>query len=171
MIASPSPPIARMQPKAGSSAPIEVSRATRADLDVLAPLFDAYRMFYRQPSELEGARAFLKDRLDRKESVILLARDAAEGHALGFVQLYPLFSSVAMRRIWVLNDLFVVFDARKRGVARALMDAARELGRANGALRLVLETGEDNRPAQALYETLGYRCEAGTRHYWLPLEA
>lgn len=156
--------------KTGHPSSITISRATLADLDALTSLFDAYRVFYRQSSDPDGARAFLHARLERNESEIFLARDAADDQALGFTQLYPLLSSVSMRRIWVLNDLFVMPEARKHGVARALMAAARELGRATEATRLILETAEDNRSAQALYESLGYRGEAGVQHYLLQLD-
>lgn len=151
-----------------SSAAITATRATLDDADALAPLFDAYRVFYGRASDRALARAFLRERLQRDESVIFIARDPA-GEALGFTQLYPSFSSVSARRIWVLNDLFVSPAARHRGVARMLMECARAFAADTGALRLVLETAEDNRPAQALYESLGYVRESGTRHYALEL--
>lgn len=144
------------------------SRATLDDLDALATLFDGYRVFYRQPSDPALARAFIEERLRLDESVIFIARDGSK-EALGFTQLYPMFSSVAARRIWVLNDLFVASGARKRGVARALMDRARDFATEKGALRLILETAEDNHAAQALYESLGYLRESGERHYSLEL--
>lgn len=144
-------------------------RATLADLDELAGLFDAYRVFYRQASDRPLAHAFLQQRLQGDESVIFIARDTATGEALGFTQLYPSFSSVSGRRIWVLNDLFVALGARQRGVARALMNRARDFATEAGALRLILETAEDNAPAQALYESLGYVRETGERHYALVL--
>jgi ribosomal protein S18 acetylase RimI-like enzyme len=144
------------------------SRATLDDLDALATLFDGYRVFYRQPSDPALARAFIEERLRLDESVIFIARDGSK-EALGFTQLYPMFSSVAARRIWVLNDLFVASGARKRGVARALMDRARDFATEKGALRLILETAEDNHAAQALYESLGYVRESGERHYSLEL--
>jgi ribosomal protein S18 acetylase RimI-like enzyme len=144
------------------------SRATLDDLDALATLFDGYRVFYRQPSDPALARAFIEERLRLDESVIFIARDGSK-EALGFTQLYPMFSSVAARRIWVLNDLFVASGARKRGVARALMDRARDFDTEKGALRLILETAEDNHAAQALYESLGYVRESGERHYSLEL--
>jgi ribosomal protein S18 acetylase RimI-like enzyme len=150
------------------SASLVTSRATLDDLDALTPLFDAYRVFYGRPSDRGLARAFLQARLQRDESVIFIARDAT-CEALGFTQLYPSFSSVSAQRIWVLNDLFVTAVARHRGVARALMECARAFALQTGALRLVLETAEDNRPAQALYESLGYVRESGTRHYSLAL--
>ena len=151
-----------------SSASLVTSRATLDDLDALAPLFDGYRVFYGQTPDRALARTFLQQRLQHGESVIFIARDAT-GAALGFTQLYPLFSSVSARRIWVLNDLFVAAAARHRGVARALMERARAFALQSGALRLVLETAEGNHPAQALYEWLGYTRESGTRHYSLDL--
>jgi ribosomal protein S18 acetylase RimI-like enzyme len=144
------------------------SRATLDDLDALTRLFDGYRVFYGRDSDPGVARAFLQERLQHDESVIFIARDAT-GEACGFTQLYPLFSSVSAQRIWLLNDLFVAAAARHAGVGHALMERARAFAKETGALRLVLETAEDNHPAQALYEWLGYVREAGTRHYSLEL--
>lgn len=154
---------------APQQAPAVPSRATLDDLDALATLFDGYRVFYGQRSDPALARAFIEERLRRDESVIFIARDGANREALGFTQLYPMFSSVSARRIWVLNDLFVAPAARKRGVARTLMDCARDFATEAGALRLILETAEDNHAAQALYESLGYVLESGERHYSLEL--
>jgi ribosomal protein S18 acetylase RimI-like enzyme len=149
--------------------PISTSRATLEDLDALTTLFDGYRVFYEQASDPERARAFIAERLRRGESVIFIAHDEGAREALGFTQLYPMFSSVSARRIWVLNDLFVAPAVRKRGVAHALMDRARDFAKEAGALRLILETAEDNHAAQALYESLGYVLESGERHYSLEL--
>lgn len=137
---------------------MRVMRAGLEHLDVLVPLFDGYRQFYQQPSNLEGAREFLSERLERGESVIFLAlSDSAEG--LGFTQLYPSFSSVSMRRLWILNDLFVAPMARKLGVGQALMERARAFALESGAKGLTLQTAVDNLPAQSLYESLGWRRE------------
>ena len=134
-----------------------VRQAGPADVDAVAPLFDAYRQFYQQPSDPALARAFLAERLARSESVIFLAE--RDGQAVGFVQLYPLFSSTAARprRLWLLNDLFVSPSARGGGVARALMDRALRLGEETGAAGLELATARTNAPAQRLYESLGWR--------------
>jgi GNAT superfamily N-acetyltransferase len=134
-----------------------VRQAGLADVDAVAPLFDAYRQFYQQPSDPALARAFIAERLAHSESVIFLAE--RDGQAVGFVQLYPLFSSTAARprRLWLLNDLFVSPSARGGGVARALMDRARRLGEETGAVGLELVTARTNAPAQRLYESLGWR--------------
>lgn len=136
-----------------------IAQAAPGDLDALAPLFDAYRVFYGKTSDPALARAFLRERIERDESVIFLARDAASGEALGFTQLYPCFSSVSARRLWILNDLYVDAKARRRGTARTLMQRAREHAEATNAIRLILQTAHDNRHAQALYESLGYARE------------
>ena len=136
------------------SAQLTLRQATVADLDLLVPLFDAYRQFYRQPSDVGRAHRFLLERFEHNQSVISLALD--EGVAVGFVQLYPSFSSGAMARIFVLKDLFVAPASRCRGVGSALLAAAAEYGRAVGALRLALSTETGNLVAQALYERAGW---------------
>jgi ribosomal protein S18 acetylase RimI-like enzyme len=145
------------------SAALRIRQAGLADLDRIAPLFDAYRGFYGQASDVALAHAFLRERLALGESFILFAERGAV--AVGFVQLYPLFSSVRARRILLLNDLFVDPAARRTGVAQALLREAEAFGRELGVLRLVLETAEDNRPAQQLYERLGWRHVSESRWY------
>jgi ribosomal protein S18 acetylase RimI-like enzyme len=134
-----------------------VRRATIADLDLVAPLFDAYRQFYHLPPDIPLARGFIAERLRRGDSTIYLAEDA--GKALGFVQLYPLFSSTAAEPgpLWLLNDLYVVPAARGQRVGHALMQQARTLAVESGARGLFLQTARDNLTAQRLYESLGYR--------------
>ncbi len=139
-------------------------RATLSDLDAIVPLFDAYRMFYEQPSDRPRARAFLHERLSRGESVVLLAEQ--DGHAIGFTQLYPMFSSVRTGRLWILNDLYVSADARRSGAGRALLQAAAEHARAHGAVGITLETTRDNATARALYRAAGWE-EAQTQWYSL----
>jgi ribosomal protein S18 acetylase RimI-like enzyme len=146
-----------------------VRQAGPGDVDAVAPLFDAYRQFYQQPSDPALARAFIAERLAGSESVIFLAE--RDGQAVGFVQLYPLFSSTAARprRLWLLNDLFVSPSARGGGVARALMDRARRLGEETGAAGLELVTARTNAPAQRLYESLGWRQDEEFLRYELGL--
>lgn len=137
------------------------------DLDQLVPLFDAYREFYRQPSAPQQARRFLLNRFEHNQSTIFLAFDGSA--AVGFTQLYPSFSSVAMARIFILNDLFVAPDARGRGVGSALLEAAARYGRGVGARRLVLSTEKTNATAQTVYEKMGWIRDAAFFVYELPL--
>ena len=146
---------------------VSIVHADLSHLDALVPLFDAYRVFYRKPSDPEAAQAFLSDRLGAGDSVLFLARLGDE--AVGFSQLYPLFSSVRMRRVWLLNDLYVAPEARRQGVAVALMDAARDYAASTGAVALQLATEHDNTDAQALYERLGYERDTDFRTYELAL--
>lgn len=149
---------------------MEIRKAYLKELAMLAPLFDAYRVFYNQPSNLAMAREFLKARMLNEESVIFVAVDDA-GKAVGFTQLYPSFSSVSVARIWVLNDLYVRPESRGHGVAKRLMNAAREFASNDKAKGLTLETAERNISAQRLYESLGYNRESGIYHYFLTLQA
>lgn len=101
-----------------------VHAASLADLADLVPLFSAYLDFYEVPAPEEQVRAFLAERLRQGDSTLFLARDA-EARALGFVQLYPLFASLALRPSWLLSDLYVRPEARRQGVGEALMNQAR----------------------------------------------
>lgn len=155
---------------------ISIVRAELHHLSILAPLFDAYRVFYQQASDLRLAENFLRERMEAKQSVIFLALDDTQRRegdtetGLGFVQLYPSFSSVSAQRLWILNDLFVDAQARRRGVAQALMNAARDFAAQDGAKGLFLETAHDNHSAQALYKSLGYRRNT-EYYYFLPSTA
>jgi ribosomal protein S18 acetylase RimI-like enzyme len=146
---------------------LRIRRATVDDVEALAPLFDGYRQFYRQPSDLSRARAFLLDRLSRSESVVYLAEIEGRASPVGFTQLYPSFTSVSTGRAWILNDLYVSPDARRYGVGRALLDRARDHAVETGAIYLELATEVSNATAQRLYESLGWVREVGFHHYTL----
>ena len=118
-----------------------VHAASLADLADLVPLFSAYLDFYEVPAPEEQVRAFLAERLRQGDSTLFLARDA-EARALGFVQLYPLFASLALRPSWLLSDLYVRPEARRRGVGEALMNQARGFAE-HGRLRPATGDGED----------------------------
>jgi ribosomal protein S18 acetylase RimI-like enzyme len=146
----------------------EILRAEHADVGGIAHLFDAYRMFYGQPSNLALASDFLTERVRNGESVVFYARDAA-GSYLGFTQLYPVFSSIAAQRSWILNDLYVAESARGCGIGRLLMNRASEHAMATGAIGLSLETAKTNTGAQHLYESLGYVRDNEFYSYFLSL--
>ena len=140
--------------------PIAIVRATVEDVPLIVPLFDGYRRFYKQPSNLEGAQLFLTERLEENSSVIFLALgtdEKGEQQPCGFTQLYPSFSSVSMKRLWILNDLFVAPEARRSGAGRALLERARTFAAETQAKGLTLSTAVDNYKAQALYEAAGWK--------------
>jgi len=144
---------------------IEVAQATPSDVGAVARLFDAYRQFYKKPSNEEAARRFLFARLSKSESVLFLALHNHD--AVGFVHLYPVFSSTNLTRQWILNDLYVAPEARKHGVAHALMNRARQFAEATQADGLMLETATDNHAAQRLYERLGWKRDEEFYRYFL----
>jgi GNAT superfamily N-acetyltransferase len=133
-----------------------IRRATLDDLDRLVPHFDAYRQFYGQQSDLITARQFLADRLSRGESIVLVAEDRS-GTVIGFIQLYPTFSSILAVPMYLLSDLFAIPEIRRRGVGTLLLKSTIETARAAGAVRLELATAMTNCPAQRFYEALGWQ--------------
>jgi ribosomal protein S18 acetylase RimI-like enzyme len=145
-----------------------IRQATLADANAVAPLFDAYRQFYNKPADPGLALRFIGERLANGESAIFLAT-GEDGAALGFVQLYPTFSSVSAARVYTLNDLFIAPQARRGNLARRLIDAAAHFARAQGAIRMSLSTGKTNEAAQALYESGGWVRDEQYFHYSLAL--
>ena len=132
-------------------------------LEDVAPLFDAYRVFYKQPSDIESAKKFLRERIINNESIIYLAYEDKE--AVGFTQLYPLFSSVSMKPMYLLNDLYVKSSHRGKGIGEALINRAKVLCEKEQNKGLALQTATDN-PAQKLYERLGFVKDHDLYYYW-----
>ena len=131
--------------------------AEARDLDQLAELFDQYRQFYECPPDLGAAKNWLAENLERGRSTLFAADNGSQ--LLGFTQLYPALCSVDLVDYFVLYDLYVIEAARRQGIARALMNAASDWAKAQGADRLDLETARDNAPGQALYRDLGYELD------------
>lgn len=134
---------------------VTVQQAVLSNLDDVAELFDGYRQFYGQASDIRAARAFLLARASHGESVIFLAKEGAR--AIGFAQLFPAFSSVSLAHTFILNDLYVRPEGRRQGVATRLLQAAEEFARKIGAVRLTLSTATTNEQAQALYKLAGWK--------------
>jgi GNAT superfamily N-acetyltransferase len=152
-----------------SSSSIEIFEAGTFDLEALSRLFDSYRQFYRQKADEEGARKFLAERMTQKDSVIYLAIDE-NGTAVGFVQLYPLFSSVGMKKTWLLNDLYVEKSLRGKGISRMLLDRCKELARETGANGLHLETEKINEIGIKLYPSAGFELNTTSNFYFWKCE-
>lgn len=146
---------------------MEIYQATIEDLDGVSNLFNLYRMFYQQTSDLEGARTYIKKRLESKDSVIFVVKDKQE--YVGFTQLYPTFSSISMKRAWILNDLYVDAEARNQGIGEMLLHKAKDFAIETGAKSISLETAPDNYAAQKLYEKSGYKKDSQFYHYDLDL--
>lgn len=142
---------------------IKITRATEEQIDHLTPLFDAYRTFYKQPSDIVAARIYLLNRLMKKEATVFLACE--NEIPIGFTLLYATFSSVSMTPVFILNDLYVSEDARNKGVGEALLNRAKAHCKEMGYKGLALETAIDN-PAQQLYERLDWKKDSHCFHYF-----
>ena len=146
---------------------LSVREAQASDIPAAAALFDLYRQFYEQPSDLTLAEDFIAQRLASGDSVILVAEGAAG--LLGFCQLYPSFSSLSLKRVWILNDIYVAEDARRQLVADNLMRTAKKMAKESNAVRLRVSTSSNNQVAQKTYESMGFREDTEFKNYILPL--
>ena len=137
---------------------MDIQRISLAEADLVTGLFNKYREFYLQPPNLSLAESFIKERLGKNESVIFVAFEVENGHRIpaGFTQLYPKYSSMRASKNWILNDLYVDSNYRKRGIGEALIKTAMHFAKSEGATFVQLETAVDNYNAQSLYEAIGF---------------
>ena len=145
---------------------MNIQKATINELGDLIELFDLYRIFYKQKSDMKGAKEFVEERLMKNDSVIYIAYN--EGVPVGFTQRFPSFSSVSMQKSWVLNDLYVKESARRKGVAEKIIKQAIDFAEETGAKGILLETGQANIKAQKLYEKIGFIKES-SYYYYFPI--
>lgn len=150
------------------SADIKIFRAYKEHLSLVAPLFNEYRIWYGQSSGVKKCRRFLQERLRNTESVIFAAvfTEGKEIHPVGFVQLYPSFSSISLKPIWVLNDLYVHPKYRRKGVARKLVAECKRLAKETGAKGLALETANDNQISKSLYVAENFVKDEEFEHFF-----
>jgi GNAT superfamily N-acetyltransferase len=142
---------------------MKIIQANISHSSLIAPLFDAYRQFYKQATDLPLAEAFLTERIEQNESIIFIAID--DEKVVGFTQLYPTFSSVSAQKTLVLNDLFVRPEMRGKGIGEEILKYAQKFAKETNAKGLALETATENL-AQKLYEKLGWQKDEGYLHYF-----
>ncbi|MBM7701071.1 GNAT family N-acetyltransferase [Kurthia huakuii] len=147
---------------------MEIYQATMEDLEGVSNLFNLYRKFYQKASDLEGAMDYIKERLENKDSVIFIVKNNQE--YVGFTQLYPIFSSLSMKRAWILNDLYVEERARKQGIGEMLLKKVKDYAIETGAKNISLSTALDNHKAQKLYKKNGYIRDSQFYQYELSLD-
>ena len=147
---------------------LTIRKAVIEDLEQLTYLFDGYRLFYKKQSNIQGAKEFLSERIKIKDSVIIVAQLSNKILA-GFVQLYPIFSSTRMKKLWLLNDLFVHEDHRGNKVSKSLIEGAKMISNATHAAGLILETEKNNKTANNLYVNTGFELDQDHNYYsWEP---
>lgn len=148
----------------------ELRRINTDSIDLVIDLFDKYRVFYKQPSDITKARKFLSERLANNESIILLAtEEQADGTMIskGFTQLYPKYTSARMVKNWILNDLYVDAPYRKQGIGQKLIEYAMDFAKNSGSEFVQLETAFDNYTAQSLYESIGFVKQSSSEDFLL----
>ena len=139
-------------------------KAEVRDLDKVSKLFDQYRLFYGKKTDLKSAKKFLAERISKNDSEIFIAENP-ENEIIGFVQLYPLFSSTRMQKFWLLNDLFVDPDHRSEGIAIELINKAKKLVKSTKACGMYLETEKSNVIGNKLYPKTGFKLNTDCNFY------
>ena len=141
-----------------------IRRATSEDSMALTPLFIDYLAFYQKTSfSFDRVLMFLFDRITRDESVVFIAQ--LENAFVGFIQLYPTFSSLQLKRAWIVNDLYVIPSHRKKGIAKQLLAAAKMLATQTMSAYLSLSTQHENSAARTLYERSGWELDTAFCHF------
>jgi ribosomal protein S18 acetylase RimI-like enzyme len=143
---------------------MKTRKVSIADIEDVSKLFDEYRIFYKKESDLQGAKKFLLERIENKESEIFVAEND-KNQLVGFVQLYPVFSSTRMKRLWLLNDLYVNKNYRVQGISVLLIDEAKKLCKDSNACGLVLETAKSNEVGNKLYPKTGFSLDEEHNYY------
>jgi GNAT superfamily N-acetyltransferase len=143
---------------------LRIRKASIKDLKLVVELFDKYRVFYEKESDTQKAEEFLSDRLKLNDSEILVA-EINNNNLVGFVQLFPLFSSTRMQRLWLLNDLFVDEGNRGNGISKKLIETSKELCRKTNACGLILETAKTNVIGNDLYSKVGFSIDIEHNYY------
>lgn len=144
---------------------IQIRACRIEDINVLVDLFEAYRTFYKMHPERSSAENFLKERINNRDSVIFVAEKKEEG-IVGFVQLYPLFSSTRMKRLWLLNDLFVDPMQRGKGISKKLIEQAKQLCIESGSCGMQLETAKSNLIGNQLYPSADFQLDTDHNYYF-----
>jgi len=142
---------------------MKIFKADISHIKDLIPLFEGYRAFYKQDSDLDAATFFLNERLQEQDSVIFIAY--INKQAVGFTQLYNLFSSVTMQRMYLLNDLYVSTKHRGKGIGEALINKAKDLAKTENQKGIAIQTAINN-PAQELYKRLGFEADSDLHFFW-----
>jgi GNAT superfamily N-acetyltransferase len=149
----------------------DILRANKSHSEAISLLFNEYRIFYKMPSDINSVREFVTERIGAKDSLIYIAQsnndvlDNSIGCSHGFIQIYPSFSSVAMKPIWILNDLYVTSNSRRSGCGSQLMKHIEEEAKINNIFSIKLATAFNNTKAIPLYNTLGYKLNSSFKHY------
>lgn len=142
-----------------------IRKATIEDVDLLSILFDQYRIFYQKQTDITAAKKFLTERITNNESEIFVATTEDNNILTGFVQLYPIFSSTRMKRLWLLNDLYVHPNYRGQNISILLLDKAKELSQNTNAVGLILETEKSNLIGNNLYPRAGFVIDQDHNYY------
>jgi len=147
---------------------MHIVKSTEKHLDQLVEIFEEYRLFCGCEPSPKETKAFLKKLICNQESVLFIAIDSDTDKLMGFVNLYPSYSTLALQRLWILNDLGVSSHFRGKGVSKALIQKVQEFAKETNAVRIELKTAVQNTTARNLYKAMDFTIDADNVYYRVP---
>lgn len=138
-------------------------------IEQLVGVVEEYREFCGFSRSPERTALFFRRLLKKKESSTFLAVDEQSDEVMGFVNLYPSYSTLSLKRLWILNDLGVAKCYQGQGVASFLIQKAVSFAKSTDAVRIELKTQKSNGNAQKLYKSLGFSVDGENIYYTVPL--
>jgi GNAT superfamily N-acetyltransferase len=140
---------------------------TPREIEALAEIFDQYRAHYGEDPDTSGSARWLVENLNTNRLRVFVAE--GNGRFVGFAITIDVPASLRLAHFWQIRDLFVLPAHRRLGVGRTLLASVRAAAAASGALRLALQTEDDNDPALRLYADSDYTLVKGYCSLVLPL--
>jgi len=148
---------------------MNIIKASQKYLDQLISVVEEYRLFCGSSSSPDETRKFFSNLIDSEASTIFIAIDDSTDTIMGFVNLYPSYSTLALKRLWILNDLGVSTRFRGQGIAKALIEKVISFAKSTDSVRIELKTNITNDKAQSLYKDLGFEVDRDNIYYRVPI--
>ena len=146
---------------------LRIRQATIQDLSKILLIFDDYREYFKQPKDPVSVERFLFEKFEHFESVIFIAQ--LQDEVVGFAQLYPVFSSLTLQRVWLLNDFFIAEECRGSGVGTQLFAKVKEFTLLTKSKGIELSVEHTNKKAWAFWEKQGFKIDEEFRYYFYKL--
>lgn len=146
---------------------VTIRQATINDLPRIVPVFDSFREYFKQERNPEAAEKFLFEKFEHGESVIFIAEQQDE--IVGYAQMYPVFSSLTLQRVWILNDFFIIEGHRQKGLGKQLLAAVKDFALLTKSKGVELSVEHTNNRAWEFYEKQGFTMDEEFRYYFCKL--
>lgn len=148
---------------------MQIEQLSEKYIDQLIDVVEEYRKFCGFSASYEQTKKFFQYLFTNEKSVTFIAISDND-EVMGFVNLYPSYSTLALSKIWILNDLAVSSRFRRMGLAQKLIKRVITFAEETGAVRVELKTQITNRGAQKFYSEIGFKVDKDNIYYQVPVQ-